>query len=173
MPALDINLINQLGRDLHSVSPGYMGEDEVCPWTLFLTMALTLLKGVMPYVPKVLPAVIPDPETRRRAEETFLSDEFKENIEAYFVDNIKNEIQAPLNRQIIKSSETIMSVVDMIETLINAFVPNMDTSDANGINDIGSTDNKPRSYGGAFGNYGGTISQLVNFAKTLYNLSRK
>ena len=45
MPALDINLINQLGRDLHNVSPGYMGEDEVCPWTLFLTMALTLLKG--------------------------------------------------------------------------------------------------------------------------------
>ena len=45
MPALDINLINQLGRDLHTVSPGYMGEDEVCPWTLFLTMALTLLKG--------------------------------------------------------------------------------------------------------------------------------
>ena len=45
MPALDINLVQQLGRDLHSVSPGYMGEDEVCPWTLFLTMALTLLKG--------------------------------------------------------------------------------------------------------------------------------
>ena len=45
MPALDINLINQLGRDLHSGSPGYMGQDEVCPWTLFLTMALTLLKG--------------------------------------------------------------------------------------------------------------------------------
>ena len=45
MPALDINLINQLGHDLHTTSPGYMGEDEVCPWTLFLTMALTLLKG--------------------------------------------------------------------------------------------------------------------------------
>ena len=46
MPALDINLINQLGHDLHTASPGYMGEDEVCPWTLFLTMALTLLKGL-------------------------------------------------------------------------------------------------------------------------------
>lgn len=172
MPALDINLINQLGHDLHTTSPGYMGEDEVCPWTLFLTMALTLLKGVMPYVPKVLPAIIPDPETRRRAEETFLSEEFKENIEAYFVDNIKNEIQAPLNRQIIKSSETIMSVVNMIETLINAFMPNFSTSDADGLNDRGTTDNRPRAYGDGFG-YGGTISQLVNFAKTLYSLTKK
>ena len=47
------------------------------------------MKGVMPYVPKVLPAVIPDPAVRRRAEEAFLSDDFKENIETYFVDNIK------------------------------------------------------------------------------------
>jgi len=168
MPALDINLINQLGHDLHTVSPGYMGEDEVCPWTLFLTMALTLLKGVMPYVPKVLPAVIPDPAVRRRAEEAFLSEDFKENIESYFVDNIKNEIQAPLNRQIIKSSETIMSVIEMIETLMNAFLPTQ--SDANGMdNDIGTTDNQPR----LFGQYGGTISQMVNFAKTLYSLSKK
>ena len=53
MPALDINLINQLGRDLHNVSPGYMGEDEVCPWTLFLTMALTLLKGGYLYILRI------------------------------------------------------------------------------------------------------------------------
>ena len=45
MPAMDLALIQSLGRDLHSHSPGYIGEDEVCPWTLFLTMALTLLKG--------------------------------------------------------------------------------------------------------------------------------
>ena len=43
----------------------------------------------MPYVPKVLPAVIPDPAVRRRAEEAFLSEDFKNNIETYFVDNIK------------------------------------------------------------------------------------
>ena len=46
MPAMDLALIDKLGRDLHSHSPGYLGEDEVCPWTLFLTMALTLLKGI-------------------------------------------------------------------------------------------------------------------------------
>lgn len=45
MPALDLELINQLGRDLHPSPNGLMAEDEVCPWTLFLTMALTLLKG--------------------------------------------------------------------------------------------------------------------------------
>jgi hypothetical protein len=45
MPALDFALIEQLGRDLHTTSPGVMSEDQVCPWTLFLTMALTLLKG--------------------------------------------------------------------------------------------------------------------------------
>ena len=47
MPAMDINLIAQMGRDLHPShgANGLMAEDEVCPWTLFLTMALTLLKG--------------------------------------------------------------------------------------------------------------------------------
>ena len=77
----------------------------------------------------------------------------------------QNEIQAPLNRQIIKSSETIMSVIDMVETLMNAFLPAQ--SDAN---DKGTTDNKPRAYDSG---YGGTISQLVNFAQTLYSLSKK
>ena len=45
MPALDFSLIDQLGRDLHASTPGVLSEDQICPWTLFLTMALTLLKG--------------------------------------------------------------------------------------------------------------------------------
>ena len=70
---------------LHSsVSPA-----QVCPWTLFLTMSLTLLKGLMPHVPQMLPFLITDPEMRSRAEETFMSPEFQENIEEYFVQNIK------------------------------------------------------------------------------------
>ena len=52
----------------------------------------------MPYVPKVLPAVIPDPVVRRRAEEAFLSEDFKENIESYFVDNIKVRTENFTNR---------------------------------------------------------------------------
>ena len=43
----------------------------------------------MPHVPKMLPAMIPDPETRARAEEIFNSEDFQNNIESYFVDNIK------------------------------------------------------------------------------------
>ena len=52
-------------------------------------MSLTLLKGIMPHVPAVLPMVISDPELRSRAEETFMSPDFQENIEEYFVQNIK------------------------------------------------------------------------------------
>ena len=52
-------------------------------------MSLTLLKGLMPHVPQMLPFLITDPEMRTRAEETFLSPEFQENIEEYFVQNIK------------------------------------------------------------------------------------
>ena len=52
-------------------------------------MSLTLLKGLMPHVPQMLPFLITDPEMRSRAEETFLSPDFQENIEQYFVENIK------------------------------------------------------------------------------------
>lgn len=52
-------------------------------------MSLTLLKGLMPHVPQMLPFLITDPEMRSRAEETFMSPEFQENIEEYFVANIK------------------------------------------------------------------------------------
>ena len=52
-------------------------------------MSLTLLKGLMPHVPQMLPLLVTDPEMRSRAEETFMSPEFQENIEQYFVENIK------------------------------------------------------------------------------------
>ena len=52
-------------------------------------MSLTLLKGLMPHVPALLPLVVSDPEMRERATETFMSPEFQENIEEYFVENIK------------------------------------------------------------------------------------
>ena len=45
-PALDLDLVSRLGHDLHPHPGGNaLAEGEVCPWTLFLTMALTLLKG--------------------------------------------------------------------------------------------------------------------------------
>ena len=55
-PSLDLDLVQQLGRDIHSHGNSInsvMSEEEVCPWTLFLTLTLTLLKGSLPYIPKV------------------------------------------------------------------------------------------------------------------------
>lgn len=52
-------------------------------------MSLTLLKGLMPHVPAMLPLLVSDPEMRSRAEATFMDPEFQENIEQYFVENIK------------------------------------------------------------------------------------
>lgn len=165
MPAMDLALIQSLGRDLHSHSPGYMGEDEVCPWTLFLTMALTLLKGVLPHVPRMLPMIISDPDMREKVEDTFTSQEFLDNLEQYFVDNIKNDIQAPLNRQIVKSSETIMYFVDIMDNMLTTF---MGPKDGNK-NDYGTTDHRPRSSDLGIG---GTVGQIFNFVHTLYNLTR-
>jgi len=161
MPALDFSLIEQLGRDLHTTSPGIISEDEVCPWTLFLTMALTLLKGVLPHVPRMLPVLISDPEMREKVADTFTSEEFINNIESYFVQNIKNDIQAPINRQIIKSSETIMYFIDVFEGLAKTFfAANADSVETN---DVGTTDNKPRTYSGM--DY---LGEVVNFANALY-----
>ncbi|TRY70288.1 hypothetical protein TCAL_15036 [Tigriopus californicus] len=214
MPALDLSVIDQIGRDLHPSHPGMLSEGEVCPWTLFLTMALTLLKGVMPHVPRMLPVLVSDPEARLRAQETFESEDFKKNIEKYFVENIKKahshkiqveksessgipleivlsfrpgyaltyyarnhsqtDIQAPLNRQILRSSETVMQTVDVMNQLINTFMgsPNNAFSnddfsgDTNGLDD--GTD-KPRNFGLMNPN---TLSQLFNFGQTLYQMVR-
>merc|ERR1711994_811189 len=83
MPALDIHMIENLSRELHPINTGLMQETEVCPWSLFL------LKGLMPHVPQMLPLLVSDPETRERAEVTFMSPEFQDNIEEFFVENIK------------------------------------------------------------------------------------
>jgi len=160
---MDLALIQSLGRDLHSHSPGYIGEDEVCPWTLFLTMALTLLKGVMPHVPRMLPYVISDDEMRQKVEDTFTSQEFMDNLEGYFVDNIKNDIQAPLNRQIIKSSETIMYFVDIMDSMLTSFMGPKDK------NDEGTTDNRPRGLN--FGNLG-YLGQAIQFMQAMYQLTK-
>lgn len=53
----------------------------------------------------------------------------------------QTDVQAPLNRQIIKSSETVMYAVDLMNNLVATFLgPNKDIEG----NDIGTTDNKPR-----------------------------
>merc|ERR1712079_321222 len=157
MPALDINMIESLSRELHPPHTNLMAETEVCPWTLFLTMSLTLLKGLMPHVPQMLPFLIIDPE-------------FQENIEEYFVNNIKTDVQAPLNRQIIKSSETIMYIVKLMNNFFDYFMGGAGAALADGFgNSVDNTDNMPRS-GLEVG--GLDVMQVLDFMRTLYNLTK-
>jgi len=159
-------MIDTLSRELHPTSD-LMSETEVCPWTLFLTMSLTLLKGLMPHVPALLPLVVSDPEMRERAEETFMSPEFQENIESYFVENIKSDIQAPLNRQIIQSSETVMYIVKLMNNFFDYF---MGGAAQVLQNDAGKTDNMPRSSG--INIAGMDVFQILDFVRTMYNLTK-
>ena len=54
------------GDDFDGGDMVIMTMTQVCPWTLFLTMSLTLLKGLMPHVPAMLPLLVSDPEMRCR-----------------------------------------------------------------------------------------------------------
>jgi hypothetical protein len=53
------------------------------------SVSLFFQTGVLPHVPRMLPLMISDPEMRERVAETFTSDDFVNNIEEYFVQNIK------------------------------------------------------------------------------------
>merc|ERR1711997_909880 len=102
-----------------------------------------------------------------RAEETFLSPEFQENIEEYFVNNIKSDVQAPLNRQIIKSSETIMYIVKLMNNFFDYFMGGAGAALADGFgNGLDNTDNMPRS-GLEVG--GLDVMQVLDFMRTLSN----
>jgi len=172
MPALDINMIQSLSRELHPTNTPLMSETEVCPWTLFLTMSLTLLKGLMPHVPAMLPLLVSDPEMRSRAEETFMSPEFQENIEQYFVQNIKDDIQAPLNRQIVKSSETIMYMVKLLNNFFDYFMGGASAALSGSLSGNGLDGDAPRSGPSGLNIAGFDVMQGLEFIRTLYNLTK-
>ena len=75
----------------------------------------------------------------------------------------QTDIQAPLNRQIVRSSETIMYFVDLMDNMLTTFMGPQDN------NDLGKTDNRPRSY---LNNNLGYLGEVLNFARTLYNLTK-
>ena len=80
--------------------------------------------------------------------------------------SFQSDIQAPLNRQIIKSSETVMYAVDMMNNMVSAFMgPALAEK-----NDLGTTDNRPRSNDDVFGSMG-VLGQVLKFASTIYQLS--
>jgi len=128
----------------------------------------------MPHVPAMLPLLVSDPEMRSRAEATFMDPEFQENIEQYFVENIKSDIQAPLNRQILQSSETIMYLVKLSNNFFDYFMGGASkvlsgALDGNGVD--GETDNMPRS-GSGFSIGGMDVMQIFDFVRTMYNLAK-
>ena len=76
---------------------------------------------------------------------------------------MQNDIQAPLNRQIIKSSETIMYFVDIMDSMLTSFMGPKDK------NDEGTTDNRPRGLN--FGNLG-YLGQAIQFMQAMYQLTK-
>ena len=82
-----------------------------------------------------------------------------------FMSLFQNDIQAPLNRQIVRSSETIMYFVEMMDKMLTTFMGPKNAAANNIDNDLGTTDNRPRSY-----DYLGTAGQILNFAQTMYQM---
>merc|ERR1712168_793267 len=167
------HMIESLSRELHPTTD-LMSETEVCPWTLFLTMSLTLLKGLMPHVPAMLPLLVSDPEMRSRAEATFMDPEFQENIEQYFVQNIKDDIQAPLNRQILQSSETIMYLVKLSNNFFDYFMGGASKVLSGALDGMVLMGRRTtcREAGAGFSIAGMDVMQIFDFVRTMYNLAK-
>jgi hypothetical protein len=60
-----------------------------------------------------------------------------------FFSFLQTDIQAPLNRQIIQSSETVMYLVKMVNNFLDYFSGGSMTK-TKGDNDLGTTNNMPR-----------------------------
>lgn len=67
-----------------------------------------------------------------------------------------------MNKQIIKSSEAVNKMVDMVDGLLTAFSSMKSGPD--------STDDRPRS--GSFGGNLGVLGQAMNFIQTMYQLTK-
>ena len=75
----------------------------------------------MPHVPRMLPVLISDPEMREKVSDTFTSQEFMDNLEGYFVDNIKviyipicNELQVFLYSQGVKTINFLVHFTNIL-----------------------------------------------------------
>ena len=68
---------------------------EQCAFLKVFFYYFVAFSGVLPHVPKMLPVLISDPEMRQKVEDTFTSQEFMDNLENYFVENIKVILDFP------------------------------------------------------------------------------
>ena len=102
---------------------------------------------------------------------------------------MQSDIQAPLNRQILQSSETIMYLVKLSNNFFDYFMggaskvkseakifPKILTlsqvlSGALDGNGLDETDNMPRS-GSGFSIAGMDVMQIFDFVRTMYNLAK-
>ena len=101
---------------------------------------------------------------------------------------MQSDIQAPLNRQILQSSETIMYLVKLSNNFFDYFMGGASkvkseakifpiltlaqvlsgALDGNGLDE---TDNMPRS-GSGFSIAGMDVMQIFDFVRTMYNLAK-
>ena len=91
--------------------------------------------------------------------------------------SFQSDVQGPLNRQIIKSGETIKFGIELFKGIATTFLGL--TADVNNVikeqnnnhinNDLGQTDDRPRYNDQGLANPE-TLGQVFQFAKTLYNL---
>ena len=83
---------------------------------------------------------------------------------------LQSDVQAPLNRQIIKSSETIMYIVKLMNNFFDYFMGGAGQALADGFgNSVDNTDNMPRS---GLEVAGLDVMQVLDFMRTLYNLTK-
>ena len=78
-------------------------------------------------------------------------------------------MQAPLNRQIIKSSETIMYIVKLMNNFFDYFMGGASAAIADGLSNSVNSDS-PRSSGFTLGGF--DVMQVLDFARTLYDYSK-
>ena len=62
---------------------------KVCPWTLILTMAMSMMKVVLPHYRSILPYITDDVEAKIAVETMLASPDFDKHIEKFFIDDIK------------------------------------------------------------------------------------
>ena len=78
-------------------------------------------------------------------------------------------MQAPLNRQIIKSSETIMYIVKLMNNFFDYFMGGASAAIADGLSNSVNSDS-PRSSGFTLGGF--DVMQVLDFTRTLWEYSK-
>ena len=88
-----------------------------------------------------------------------------------FFSLFQSDIQAPLNRQILQSSETIMYMVKLANNFFDYFMGGASKVLQGSMDGMGETDNMPRS-GAGFQIAGMDVMQIFDFVRTMYNLAK-